>query len=146
MARSLNKLQIIGNVGADPEIRMTGGGTKVANIRVATNERWKDRNGTEQEHTEWHRVVFYGSQADIVEKYVKKGTRIYVEGALRTDKWQDKDGNTRYTTEVRGRDLILLDGRGGDDATAPSESDDRPTRRPSAGTPSHDLTDEDIPF
>ena len=141
MSRSLNKLMIIGNLGADPEVRMTQGGTKVANLRIATNEKWNDKNGNPQEHTEWHRVVFYGALAEICEKYLSKGRRVYVEGSLRTDKWTDRDGNDRYTTEVRGRNMIMLDGRGdgGDDYGGSSNYDG-----PSSSPP--DLNDDDIPF
>lgn len=137
MSRSLNKLTIIGNVGQDPEIRVAQSGTKVANLRIATNEKWKDRDGKQQEHTEWHRVVFYGIKADIVESYVKRGDRLYVEGTLRTEKWQDRDGNDRYTTEVRGRELLML---GGDNARQDSGAKYTRTASPDQIGP------DDLPF
>lgn len=113
MSKSLNKMMIIGNLGADPEVRMTSGGTKVANLRIATNEKWSDKQGNPQEHTEWMRVTFFGPVAEIAEKYCSKGDRVYVEGSLRTEKWTDRDGNDRYTTGVRGQSLILLGGGSG---------------------------------
>ncbi|XP_060085002.1 single-stranded DNA-binding protein-like [Ylistrum balloti] len=143
---SLNRVTLIGNLGGDPEVRVTQSGTKVANLRVATNERWQDRDGNTQEHTEWHRVVFYNKLADICEQYLGRGRRVCVEGSIRTNKWQDRDGNDRYTTEIRGRNMIMLDGRG--DATASgggyqsgSTSDFSST---DAGTV--DIGDDDIPF
>ncbi len=146
MSKSLNKIMIIGNLGADPEVRTTGGGTKVANLRVATNERWNDRDGNPQEHTEWHRVVFYGPVAEVAEKYATKGSRIYVEGSIRTEKWQDRDGNDRYTTEVRGRNLILLDSRG--DGGYSDGGGGGGGRRDDSQDYSGDahLSDDDIPF
>ena len=110
---ALNKVLLIGNVGADPEIRyfeggQGGNGRKVANFRLATSERYKDRNGEQREVTEWHSVVVWGFQADVVEKYVKKGTQLYVEGKIRTRQWTDKSGNTRYTTEIQADSLQLL--------------------------------------
>lgn len=143
MARSLNKLMIIGNLGADPEVRMTGAGTKVANMRVATNERWTDREGNPQEHTEWHRVVFFGPVAEVIEKYARKGTRVFVEGSLRTNKWQDREGNDRYTTEVQGRNFLLLDGggSGGDYGPPPSDGGGGGGYQGSA-----EISDDDIPF
>jgi len=141
MAKSLNRVQIIGNLGADPEVRSTQSGTRVANLRIATNERWTDRSGNPQEHTEWHRVSFFGPVAEVAEKYLNKGSRVYVEGSIRTDKWQDRDGNDRYTTQVRGRDLIMLDGRdSGDYADAPAPA------AAGAGPGSQELSDDDIPF
>ena len=114
MARGLNKVMLIGNLGADPEVRYTAGGSAVANIRLATAEAWRDRDsGEQQERTEWHRVVFFGKLAEIVEQYVKKGSQLYVEGRLQTRKWQDKDGNERYTTEIVASEMQMLGGRGG---------------------------------
>ena len=114
MARGLNKVMLIGNLGADPEVRYTAGGSAVANIRLATAEAWRDReSGEQQERTEWHRVVFFGKLAEIVEQYVKKGSQLYVEGRIQTRKWQDKDGNERYSTEIVASDMQMLGGRGG---------------------------------
>ena len=107
----INKVILIGNVGQDPEIRYAGdavSGAKVATIRLATTERYKDRNGNLQEHTEWHTVVVWRSTADVVEKYVKKGSQIYVEGRIRTRSWDDQNGNKRYVTEIMGDTLQLL--------------------------------------
>ena len=120
MSRSLNKVTLIGNLGSDPEVRATPGGNRVAQFSLATSRTWNDQSGTKQEKTEWHRCVVWntkGSQlADIVERYVKKGDKIYVEGRIEYRQWQDKDGQTRYSTEINVRELILLGGRreGGD--------------------------------
>ena len=107
----INKVILIGNVGQDPEVRYTGdasNGAKVATIRLATTERYRDRNGNPQEHTEWHNVVVWRNQADIVEKYVKKGTQLYVEGRIRTRSWDDQSGNKRYTTDIVADTIQLL--------------------------------------
>lgn len=114
MARGVNKVILIGNLGADPDIRYLGSGDPVANISVATSESWRDKQtGQQQDRTEWHRVVIYGKMADVASKYMKKGTKVYIEGALRTRKWQDKSGQERYTTEIICNDLQLIDSRGG---------------------------------
>ena len=114
MARGLNKVMLIGNLGADPEIRYTAGGSAVANIRLATAESWRDKDtGETQERTEWHRVVFFGRLAEIVEQYVKKGSQLYVEGSIRTRKWQDKEGNERFSTEIVAGEMQMLGGRSG---------------------------------
>jgi len=119
MAGSVNKVILVGNLGRDPEIRSTNDGTKVANLSLATSESWRDRNsGERRERTEWHRVVIFNDRlVDVVEKYLNKGSKIYVEGQLQTRKWTDRDGQERYTTEVvlqrfRG-ELTMLDGRSG---------------------------------
>jgi len=121
MAGSVNKVILVGNLGRDPEIRSTQDGTKVANLSVATSETWRDRNsGERRERTEWHRVVIFNDRlADVAEKYLRKGSKVYLEGQLQTRKWTDKDGQDRYTTEVvlqrfRG-ELTMLDTRGGGD-------------------------------
>jgi len=114
MARGLNKVMLIGNLGADPEMRYTTSGSAVANVRLATAEAWRDReSGEQQERTEWHRVVFFGRLAEIVGEYLRKGSQVYVEGRLQTRKWQDRDGNERYTTEIVCNDMQMLGGRGG---------------------------------
>src|SRR5687768_7000581 len=114
MSRSLNKVTLIGNLGNDPEVRSTTGGNRVATFSLATSRSWVDQSGNKQEKTEWHRCVIWntkGSQlADIVEKYVKKGDKLYVEGRIEYSQWQDKDGQTRYTTEINVRELIMLGG------------------------------------
>ena len=106
---SLNKVQLIGNLGADPETRYTPSGDPIANIRIATTDRWRDKaSGEMREATEWHRVVFFGKLAQIVGEHLRKGSAVYVEGALRTRKWQDQDGQDRYTTEIRGEVMQML--------------------------------------
>ena len=117
MAGSLNKVMLIGNLGADPEIRSFQNGGRVANLRIATSETWKDRDGQRQERTEWHTVaIFSDGLVNVVENYLKKGSKVFIEGKLQTRKWQDQSGNDRYSTEVvlRGFDgtLTMLDGRG----------------------------------
>ena len=118
---SLNKVQIIGNLGLDPEVRYSPDGAAIANVSLATTSQWKDKETRgKQERTEWHRVVFYGRLAEIVREYTHKGSLVYVEGSLHTRKWQDKDGHDRCTTEIIGSLLTMLDKKG-DDATVTSE-------------------------
>jgi single-strand DNA-binding protein len=120
---SVNKVILIGNLGADPEVRYTQGGSAVANVRLATSEQWRDRNtGEPQERTEWHRVVFFGKLAEIVQQYLRKGSKIYVEGKLQTRKWQDQSGQDRYSTEVvvdMNGTMQMLDGRAGGGSSVP---------------------------
>ena len=129
MSRSLNKVQLIGNLGSDPEVRSATGGNRVANFSLATSRSWNDASGTKQEKTEWHRCVVWNSKssqlADIVERYVKKGDKLFVEGRIEYRQWQDKDGQTKYSTEINVRELIMLGsprggggGGGGGDAGA----------------------------
>jgi single-strand DNA-binding protein len=114
MARGVNKVILIGNLGADPETRAMPSGTTVANLRVATSESWRDKQtGEQQERTEWHRVAFFGRLAEVAGEYLRKGSQVYIEGSLRTRKWQDKQGNERYSTEIIGNDLQMLGARGG---------------------------------
>ena len=114
MARGINKVILIGNLGADPETRAMPSGSTVANLRVATSESWRDKQtGEQQERTEWHRVALFGRLAEIAGEYLKKGSQVYIEGSLRTRKWQDKQGNDRYSTEIIGDELQMLGGRGG---------------------------------
>jgi single-strand DNA-binding protein len=114
MARGINKVIIVGNCGQDPETRYMPSGGAVTNLSLATSESWKDKNtGDQQERTEWHRVVFFNRLAEIVEQYVKKGSKVYVEGSLRTRKWQGQDGQDRYTTEIVASEMQMLDSRGG---------------------------------
>ncbi len=115
---SLNKVQLIGHLGANPETRFFPDGDAVTNISLATTETWKDKNGEKQERTEWHRVVFFGKLAEVAGEHLKKGALVYVEGRLRTRKWQDKDGQDRYTTEVAADRLQMLGGKRSD---APEE-------------------------
>ena len=120
MARGINKVILIGNLGADPETRAMPSGTTVANLRVATSESWRDKqSGEQQERTEWHRVALFGRLAEIAGEYLRKGSQVYIEGSLRTRKWQDKQGNDRYSTEIVGNDLQMLGGRGGGAGAAP---------------------------
>ena len=151
MAQSLNKVQIIGNLGADPEIRSTPNGAKVANFRVACSESWKDQSGQKQERTEWVTCVAWKVTAEIVEKYVRKGSKVYVEGKLQTRAWEDKNGGgKRYATEVLVERIMMLDGRqgGGDYGSGNRRGstyggDDLPDM-PAGVTPGED--DNDLPF
>lgn len=155
MARGINKAILIGNLGKDPETRYTAGGSAVTNIRIATNETWKDKQtGEQQERTEWHAVVFFGRLAEIAAEYLRKGSTVYVEGRLQTRKWQDKDGQDRYTTEIVANEMQMLGGRGGAGGGAMPEDDagQAPARRrPAAAAsgggsaPAEDF-DDDIPF
>jgi len=145
----LNKVMLIGNLGADPEVRYTQDGTCVCNIRVATTERWKNRNGEPQERTEWHRVVLWGRLGEIAGQYLSKGRQVYIEGRLETRKWTDKEGNERYTTEIRAQTMQMLGGRGG----TPAEPAPAKAAPPAAGDPFADSPDfeappedDDIPF
>ena len=114
MARGINKVILIGHLGADPETRAMPSGMQVANLRLATTESWKDKtSGEQQERTEWHRVALFGRLAEVAGEYLRKGSKVYIEGSLRTRKWQDKQGNDRYSTEIIGDELQMLGGRGG---------------------------------
>jgi single-strand DNA-binding protein len=146
VSRSVNKVILIGNLGNDPEVRTTAGGAKVATFSLATSRQWNSQGGEKQEKTEWHRCVAWNSNwggasgkgsgmglADIVEKYCRKGERVYVEGAIEYSQWKDKEGQTRYTTEIRVRELMLLGaGKGGGDFD--SDSDSGRSRAPAART------------
>ena len=150
---SVNKVILIGNLGADPETRYSAGGSAVTNVRLATNETWRDRqSGEQQERTEWHRVVFFGRLAEIAAEYLRKGSTVYVEGRLQTRKWQGQDGQDRYTTEIVGNEMQMLGGRGGGSGAMPEEDAGQAPRRraPAAadagGSPPPDDFDDDIPF
>ncbi|CAM3373243.1 single-stranded DNA-binding protein [Rhodothermus bifroesti] len=112
MARSINKVILVGNLGQDPEVRYTPSGTAVCNMRLATNEAYRDPEGNLVERTEWHNLVAWGRLAEICSQYLRKGSKIYVEGSLQTRSWEDREGNTRYTTEIKIREMVMLDGRG----------------------------------
>ena len=112
---SVNKVILVGNLGKDPEMRYLPSGDAVANFSIATTDKYKDKSGAMQEHTEWHRVAFFGRQAEIAGEYLKKGSPVYIEGSIRTNKWKDKEGQDRYTTEIRGDRMQLLGSRGGSD-------------------------------
>jgi len=163
MSRGINKVILIGNLGAEPEVRYMPSGDPVANVNIATSESWKDKNtGETQERTEWHRVVFIGKIADIVKQYLHKGSKVYVEGQLRTRKWQDKEGVDRYTTEVVvsvGGTMQMLDSRPGGGSSVPYDDAPRASapaqsgggRPPAPPAPAPDQGggmpfDDDIPF
>jgi single-strand DNA-binding protein len=121
MARGVNKVILIGHLGADPESRAMPSGSSVANLRIATTESWRDKqSGEQQERTEWHRVALFGRLAEIASEYLRKGSQVYIEGSLRTRKWQDKQGNERYSTEIVGNEMQMLGGRGGAGAGGPA--------------------------
>ena len=145
--RSVNKVILLGHLGADPEVRYTQGGTAVANLRIATNESYNDKTSGERiEKTEWHRVVAWGKLAEIVGQYLTKGRQVYVEGQLQTRQWQDKEGNTRYSTEVRASDLVML---GGDRRTTGGGSESGATDEPQyaqVGGGEAPPPDDDLPF
>ncbi|MBF0455934.1 MAG: single-stranded DNA-binding protein [Magnetococcales bacterium] len=171
MSRSLNKVQLIGNVGQEPDIRFTQDGRPIANFSVATSETWKDKQGQRQEKTEWHRVVAFGKLAEIIQQYVHKGSKLFIEGKMQTRKWTDNQGQDKYTTEVVitpfDGQMIMLDGRpqgeGGyqqpaqsgsgygqqpaysQPAAAPQKPQGAPASAPSAPAPAPDF-DDDIPF
>ncbi|HHH38179.1 MAG TPA: single-stranded DNA-binding protein [Sedimenticola sp.] len=157
MARGVNKVILIGNLGRDPEVRYMPNGNAVANVTLATSESWKDKNtGEPQEHTEWHRVVFFRRLAEIAGEYLKKGSKVYIEGRLQTRKWQGQDGQDRYTTEIVANDMQMLDSRGG--GGGGSFDSPRPTQGSAAGAASGGSTppsspapggndfEDDIPF
>jgi len=147
MARGVNKVILVGNLGADPEVRYTQAGAAVTTVSIATTDSWKDKqSGERQERTEWHRVVFFSRLAEIAGEYLKKGSQVYVEGRIQTRKWQDKDGNDRYTTEVVGNEMQMLGSRaGGGGGGAPADSPSAKAPAP-APTPASDDFDDDIPF
>jgi single-strand DNA-binding protein len=154
MARGINKVILIGNLGADPETRSMPSGMTVTNVRIATSESWKDKaTGAQQERTEWHNVAFFGRLAEIAAEYLRKGSQVYVEGRLRTRKWQDKQGNDRYTTEIVADNMQMLGGRGGGGggggggergaASTPARDEFDQTPAPAGGKEDFD---DDIPF
>ncbi len=145
---TVNKVIIIGNLGRDAEVRRTPSGTAVSTISVATTESWTDKSsGERQEKTEWHRVVIWGKTAESLEQYLLKGRQVYVEGRLQTRKWQDRDGNDKFTTEIRSDRIVLLGGRSGGGS---AEGGDYGSRAPSSGGGASpgppELTEDDIPF
>jgi single-strand DNA-binding protein len=143
-ARGVNKVIIVGNLGQDPETRYMPSGGAVTNLRIATNESWKDKQSGElQERTEWHRVVMFDRLAEIAAEYLRKGSQVYIEGSLRTRKWQDKDGNDRYTTEIRAGEMQMLGGRSGGGAPAMNRTGDEAA--PAQAGVADDF-DDDIPF
>src|ERR1043166_6003670 len=147
---SVNKVILVGNLGRDAELRYTPGGAAVATINMATTEVWNDKSGQRQEKTEWHRVVLWGKTAESLNEYLTKGKQIYVEGRLQTRQWDDKDGNKRYTTEIRGDRVVLLGGGGGRGATGGAGGSMDRSEGGGSHAPGPDvsepLTDDDIPF
>jgi len=152
MSRSLNEVMVIGNVGSEPEIRATSSGTRVAKVSLATNRSWSDRSGQQQEKTEWHRLTFFGRLVDIVEQWVNKGDRLYVEGRVEYSQTQDEQGNTRYWTDIVVNEMVMLGssgpaggGGGGDYAGGRSGGGDSGYAGGGAGRPMGE-PDDDLPF
>ncbi len=145
--RGVNKVILVGNLGRDPEVRYIKDGTAVANLRLATSETWNDQNGQRQERTEWHRVVAWGKLAEIAKEYMSKGRQIYVEGKLQTRSWDDREGNKRYTTEVKADQIVMLgtrgDSAGSRDAPAPPPEQAGAPELPAA---TFEATEDDVPF
>lgn len=163
MARGINKVMIMGNLGADPEVRYMPSGGAVTNIRVATSEVWKDKqSGEKQERTEWHRIVLFNRLGEIAAQYLKKGSRVFVEGSLKTNKWQDQNGNDRYSTDIIASSMQLMDSKGssgagasyddeGMDAAAPaggqySSNANQKSKATATATTADEEFDDDIPF
>ena len=159
MARGINKVILIGNLGADPEVRYMPSGGAVSTIRLATTESWRDKqSGETKEQTEWHRVVFFNRLAEIAGEYLRKGSKVYIEGSIRTRKWQGQDGQDRYTTEVIGREMQMLDSKGAstqqathnaaDQSVAPDENHPaaNPPHQPAAENIETNDFNDDIPF
>lgn len=160
MARGVNKVILVGNLGADPETRYTAGGAAITNIRLATSETWRDKQtGENQERTEWHKVVFFSRLAEIAGEYLRKGSQVYIEGSLRTNKWQDQSGQDRYTTEIIANEMQMLGSRGGDsdsssarqsgfrDSDSPQQSSNRAAPSRQQAEPVDDgFAEDDIPF
>ena len=147
MARGINKVIIVGNLGGDPETRYMPSGSSVTNLTVATNESWKDKQtGEQKDRTEWHKVAMFNRLAEVAAEYLRKGSQVYIEGKLRTRKWQDKNGQDRWTTEIIADEMQMLGGRGGGGGSAPmnSSSDSAPSSAPPQ--PGPDDFDDDIPF
>lgn len=159
MSRSLNKVTLIGNLGADPDVRSTANGQRVATLSVATSRQWNTPSGERQEKTEWHRVVLWNTKfsqlADIAEKYLRKGDKVYVEGRIEYRTWEDREGKTRYTTEINARELIMLSPRGAaaDEAAAPARAKAAPATAGEGKSESYDdfpealdSEEDDLPF
>ena len=143
-SRGLNKVQIIGNLGRDPEMRFTQDGTPVTNFSVAVSNSWQGRDGEQRERTEWFRVVAWQRLAEISNEYLRTGGKVYVEGRLETQKWQDQEGNDRYTTELIARDLLMLGGR--NDVDSPSDTRQEPVTDSGNSTNNDEITADDLPF
>jgi len=156
MARGINKVILVGNLGQDPELRYTGNGTAVCNLRIATNESYKDANGAWVERTAWHTVVAWSRLAEICNEYLHKGSQVYIEGSLPTRSWEDRDGNTKYTTEIKAREMMILSGRdtpGGESSGGGQRSQSRQpakakqTAKAAEGSEDYSFeADDDLPF
>ena len=145
MSRGVNKVILVGNLGQKPEMRYTATQTAVANLSIATTESWKDKeSGENRDKTEWHRVVFFGNLAEIAEKYLDKGSSVYIEGKIQTRKWQDKEGKDRWTTEVLGNQLTMLGSR--NTSESPAQSNDTSSTPFPEDDSGPGITDDDIPF
>ena len=147
MARGVNKVTLIGNLGNDPELRSTQSGSAVANITLATSESWRDKETQEtKERVEWHRVIFFGRLAEVVNEYLRKGSQVYVEGRIQTRKWQDKDGNDRYTTEIVANEMQMLGSRA-TNSESPANQQSASTSQPASQSAIvNEPFDDDIPF
>ena len=146
MSRGVNKAILVGNLGADPETRYTASGAAITEIRIATSEHWTDKqSGEKQERTEWHRVKFFGRLAEVAGEYLRKGRQVYIEGSLRTDKWEDDKGIARYTTSIIARELQML-GTRGDDASSARPSGGSAKGKAAPPQEEDTFTDDDIPF
>ncbi len=147
MGRGVNKVILVGNVGIDPELKYLPSGGAVANISIATSDQWKDKNtGERQERTEWHRVVAFNRLAEIIGEYVRKGSQVYIEGSLRTRKWQSQDGRDNYTTEIVASDLQMLDSKSGGGGQSGGYNKAAPSKSAPQNTPQGDPFEDDIPF
>ena len=144
---SLNKAMIIGRLGRDPEVRYTQSNTAVATLSIATSERYKDKQGEWQENTEWHRVVAWDRLAEICQQYLSKGDQVYIEGPIQTRQWEDKDGQTRYTTEIKAREMTMLGGKNSGGGNAPSKpNNSKPASSSVDLNENFDDMDDDLPF
>jgi single-strand DNA-binding protein len=150
VSRSLNKVMIIGNLGADPEVRSTNNGSRVATLSVATSRQWNAQSGEKQEKTEWHRVICWNNKgsglADIAEKYLKKGDKVYIEGRIEYRTWEDREKQTRYVTEIIARELIMLSPKGGDRVAAKVAPEGKTAESLDAFPEALDEEDDDLPF
>jgi len=149
-SRGINKVILLGNLGADPDVRFSPNGSVIANLRLATGETWKDQQGNRQERTEWHRIVMFGRTAEIARDYLRKGSKLYLEGRLQTRKWQDKEGRDQYTTEIVAQEFQMLDsapgsGQGQGYGPAPERRQPRAATASQSTAPGPDF-DDDLPF
>jgi single-strand DNA-binding protein len=153
MGRGLNRAELIGRIGNDVEEKETNGGTSVVNLRIATDESYKNKDGENVEQTEWHNVVFFGRLAEVVGEYMNKGDRLYVAGNLRTRKWEDREGTERYTTEIRGSEMVMLGSKGGGNGNGQASGSPKKNRKQDSPAPVENdgdgdgyADDDDLPF